>query len=172
MGNATSRDGPVTVFCERLPVVGYGVALGQLIAGNGDHAARAFATSTNAAITTTGAVLGSIAGATVGIAGGPIGVVAGAMAGGAGGSALGAQIGMGAEFGLSKLIDDDAVKGDVGEVSLKRAGRDALIGAVTGAVGGAAGGTAASALGKATVRAGVESVATTGGQVLSSSGIE
>ena len=44
MGNAVSRDGSVTVFCEKLPVVGYGVAAVQAISGNGEHAKRAVAT--------------------------------------------------------------------------------------------------------------------------------
>ncbi|TRM69619.1 hypothetical protein BD626DRAFT_474778 [Schizophyllum amplum] len=168
MGNATSRDGSVTTFCEKLPVIGYGVAAIQLIAGNPEHAKRAAATSTNAVITTTGAVLGSVAGAAVGVVGGPAGVVAGAIAGGGIGSAAAAQVGMVVEYGISTTIDDEKVKGGVGEVSWKRAGKDALIGAVTGAAGGAFGASSVTgAMGKVTVETSTQAALVGGASVVS-----
>ncbi|KAJ3917860.1 hypothetical protein F5877DRAFT_67837 [Lentinula edodes] len=126
MGNANSRDGSLTTFCERLPLIGYGVTAVQLIEGNPDHAKRAAATSTNAIVTTGGAVLGSMAGAAAGVVAGPP-------------SAAAAQFGMVTEYGIATSIGDAKVKAGVGEISWKRAGGDALIGAFTGAAGGAFG---------------------------------
>ncbi|KAJ3909657.1 hypothetical protein F5879DRAFT_984492 [Lentinula edodes] len=120
MGNANSRDGSLTTFCERLPLIGYGVTAVQLIEGNPDHAKRAAATSTNAIVTTGG-------------------IFAGAVAGGSLGSAAAAQFGMVTEYGIATSIGDAKVKAGVGEISWKRAGGDALIGAFTGAAGGAFG---------------------------------
>ncbi|KAF9119981.1 hypothetical protein BGW39_011754 [Mortierella sp. 14UC] len=119
-----SRDGKFTRFLEKIPIVGYGVAAVQAATGNPDHAKRALATSTNSLITAAGSVGGFIAG-------GPVGAVAG--------GALASQVGMLTEFGISKTIDDDKVKGDVGELSVKRAVLDAVIGGAAGAVGGGAG---------------------------------
>ncbi|KAG9064532.1 hypothetical protein KI688_003722 [Linnemannia hyalina] len=124
ISDAFSRDGSVTCILEKIPVVGYGVATVQAITGNPDHAKRALATSTNSLITTAGAVGGFVVG-------GPLGAVAG--------GALASQVGMVTEFGISKTIDDDKVKGDVGALSIKRALVDAAIGGATGLIGGGAG---------------------------------
>jgi len=88
------------------------------------------AASTNSLITTAGAVGG-------GLIGGPAGAVAGAAAA--------SQVGMVTEWGIAKTIDNQDVKGDVGEISLQRAVTDAALGALTGVVGG---GVGASAIGK------------------------
>ncbi|KAF9164133.1 hypothetical protein BGX21_000846 [Mortierella sp. AD011] len=106
ISDAFSRDGSVTCFLEKVPIVGYGVAGVQAIAGNTDHAKRALATSTGSLITTAGSVGGFMVG-------GPVGAAAGA--------AVASQVGMVTEFGISKTISDDNVKGNVGEISLKRA---------------------------------------------------
>ncbi|KAJ4466678.1 hypothetical protein C8J55DRAFT_493012 [Lentinula edodes] len=103
---------------------GYGVAAVQLIKGNPDHAKRAAATSTNAIVTTGGAVLGSMTGAAAGVVAGPPGIFAGAVAGGSLGSAAAAQLGMVAEYGLATSIGDAKVKAGVGEISWKRAGKE------------------------------------------------
>ena len=42
------RDGATTRFCEKLPIIGYGVAGIQKIAGNDEHAKRAVATAVDA----------------------------------------------------------------------------------------------------------------------------
>lgn len=147
---AFHRDGAATRFLEKVPVVGYGVAAVQAISGNGDHAMRAVASSTNSLITTAGAVGG-------GLIGGPAGAIAGAAAA--------SQVGMVAEWGASKAIDDPNIKGDVGEISLQRAITDATIGALTGGIGGSAG---ASAIGKA---AGKQALVTTG-QMLTNIGVK
>jgi hypothetical protein len=60
------RDGPVTLFFEKIPVLGHATALVHVIAGNPEHAKRATATSTNSLITTACAV----GGAAVGVIGG------------------------------------------------------------------------------------------------------
>lgn len=69
----------------------------------------------------------------------PPGIFAGAVAGGSLGSAAAAQFGMVTEYGIATSIGDAKVKAGVGEISWKRAGGDALIGAFTGAAGGAFG---------------------------------
>ena len=110
IGEAFSKDGVVTTFVEKLPVLGHDVALVHVIAGNPDHAKRATATATNSAITEAGAV----AGGAIGVIGGPTGVIAGASLGGA----LAAQVGMVTEYGIASTIKDESLKGDVGEISL------------------------------------------------------
>ncbi|KAJ7785036.1 hypothetical protein DFH07DRAFT_907698 [Mycena maculata] len=156
--NAFSKDGAATTFMEKLPLVGHGVALVHVIAGNPDHAKRAAATATNSVITTAGAV----AGGAIGIVGGPAGVIAGASVGGA----LAAQAGMITEYGIASTIKDESIKGDVGEISLKRALTDGVIAGVSGLIGGgggltsagkAAGKTAIEATGKALMKTGYES---------------
>ncbi|KAF9995952.1 hypothetical protein BGZ80_007383, partial [Entomortierella chlamydospora] len=135
IADAFSKDGAATHFFERIPVVGYGVAGVQAIAGNSEQAKRALALSTNSLITTAGAVGGFAVG-------GPAGAVAG--------GALAAQAGMASEWGIAKTINDPTVKGDVGEVSVKRALVDGLVGGVSGVIGGGGGmGTAAKAAGEA-----------------------
>ncbi|KAG0007421.1 hypothetical protein BGZ80_004679, partial [Entomortierella chlamydospora] len=59
---------------------------------------------------------------------------------------------MASEWGIAKTINDPNVKGDVGEVSVKRALVDGLVGGVTGVIGGGGGmGTAAKAAGEGLV---------------------
>ncbi|KAG0057600.1 hypothetical protein BGZ89_001828 [Linnemannia elongata] len=147
---AFSRDGDATRFLEKIPLVGYGVAGVQALTGNPDHAKRALATSTNSLITTAGSVGGFVVG-------GPLGAVAG--------GALASQVGMVTEFGISKTIDDDKVKGDVGEISVKRALLDAAIGGAAGVIGGGAG---ASTVGKEAGRLAIEGTA----QVVKSAGYQ
>ncbi|RYO01820.1 hypothetical protein AA0120_g1 [Alternaria tenuissima] len=105
IADAFSRDGSATRFCEKLPVIGHVTAGVQLLAGNPDHAKRAAATATNSTLKAGGAAVGFAVG-------GPLGAVAGAAAG--------SMAGLGCEYGISTAIDDKDVKGDVGEVSLKR----------------------------------------------------
>ncbi|CAN9080904.1 unnamed protein product [Alternaria sp. RS040] len=124
IADAFSRDGSATRFCEKLPVIGHVTAGVQLLAGNPEHAKRAAATATNSTLTTGGAVLGFMAG-------GPPGAVAGAM--------LGSTAGIGCEYGISTTIKDEGVKGNVGEVSMKRIVVD---GALSGATAFIPGGTA------------------------------
>jgi hypothetical protein len=105
IADAFARDGSVTLICEKLPVIGYVTAGVQLVAGNPDHAKRTAATATNSTL--------KVGGAAVGFAvGGPLGAVAGAT--------VGSMAGLGCEYGISTAIDDKDVKGNVGEVSLKR----------------------------------------------------
>jgi hypothetical protein len=125
IADAFSRDGSATRFCEKLPVIGHVTAGVQLLAGNPEHAKRAAATATNSTLTTGGAVLGFMAG-------GPPGAVAGAM--------LGSTAGIGCEYGISTAINDEGVKGNVGEVSIKRIVVD---GVLSGGTAFIPGGTAA-----------------------------
>ncbi|KAJ3888522.1 hypothetical protein GG344DRAFT_67873 [Lentinula edodes] len=104
----------------RVPLTGYGVAAVLIIEGNPDHAKRAAATSTNAIVTTGGAVLGSMTGAAAGVVAGPPGIFAGAVVGGSLGSVAAAQLGMVAEYGIATSIGDAKVKAGVGEISWKR----------------------------------------------------
>lgn len=128
MGNSFSRDGSVTRVLEKVPIVGYGVAGVQALAGNPEHAKRALATSTNGLLTTAGAVGGMLVG-------GPVGAVAG--------GAAASQLGMVTEYAISTTITDKDVKGNVGEISLNRAVTDAVLGGASGLIGGGAGATAA-----------------------------
>ena len=132
IAEAFSRDGSVTRIAEKLPVVGTFTACIQGIAGNEDHAKRALATSTNSLITTAGAVGGFF------IAG-PPGAVAGA--------ALGSTAGIAVEHGLSTDIKDSNVKGDVGDMSLKRFVVDAAFAGSTAVIGGGGGGAIAKQVG-------------------------
>ncbi|PPQ99465.1 hypothetical protein CVT26_014281 [Gymnopilus dilepis] len=91
ISSAFSRDGAATKFTEKIPVVGLVTAGVQAIAGNGDHAKRALATSLNATLTTAGTVGGFMVG-------GPVGAVAG--------GAAASCAGIGVEWGVSKTIDD------------------------------------------------------------------
>lgn len=126
MGNATSKDGALTKICESIPIVGTATAGIHALAGNGDHAKRALAVSTGSLIKAGGAIGGFCVG-------GPLGAVAG--------GAAAASLGIGAEYGISKTIDDPNVKGDVGSVSLKRIAIETVIGGGTAMIGG--GGAAA-----------------------------
>ncbi|CAN9094581.1 unnamed protein product [Alternaria alternata] len=144
IADAFSRDGSATRFCEKLPVIGHVTAGVQLLAGNPEHAKRAAATATNSTLTTGGAVLGFMAG-------GPPGAVAGAM--------LGSTAGIGCEYGISTTIKDDGVKGNVGEVSIKRIVVD---GALSGATAFIPGGTAVGSVGKEAAKQGVSSAVKTG----------
>jgi hypothetical protein len=81
---------------------------------------------------------------------------AGIIAGGAAGGALGAQLGMVTEYGIATTIEDKDVKGDVGELSWKRAGTDALLGGVSGAVVGGAGSAIGKAAGKTVITEGAK----------------
>ena len=120
------RDGATTRFCEKLPIIGYGVAGVQKLAGNDEHAKRAVATATNSTIALGGAAAGFCVA-------GPVGAVAGA--------ALGSGAGIASEYGISKTIKDDKVKGDVGDVSVGRIVTEVGLSAVGGAFtsgGGAA----------------------------------
>ena len=72
IADAFSRDGIATKFTEKIPVVGYVTAGVQAIAGNPDHAKRAFLQSS---VSTMGAVTGFVSG-------GPIGAVVGGVAAG------------------------------------------------------------------------------------------
>ena len=96
--------------------MGYGVAAVQAIAGNDDHVMRAVAVSTNSMLRTAGAVGDDFID-------GPVGAIAGAAAA--------SQVGMVIEWGIAKTIDNQDVKGDVGEISLQRAVTDATLGALT-----------------------------------------
>ncbi|KAL1799778.1 hypothetical protein ACET3X_000120 [Alternaria dauci] len=142
--DAFSRDGKATRFCEKLPIIGHATAGIQLLAGNKEHAKRAAATATNSTLTTGGAVLGFMAG-------GPPGAVAGAM--------IGSTAGIGCEYGISTTIGDDNVKGNVGQVSIKRIVVD---GALSGATAFIPGGTAVGSLGKEAAKQGVSSAVKTG----------
>lgn len=134
ISDAFSRDGVVTTFCEKIPIVGHATAGIQALAGNSEHAKRALATSTGSLITTAGAIRGFIVG-------GPIGAVAG--------GAAAAQLGIAAEWGISTTIHDDKVKGDVGEVSLGHCAGEAVLGGASGLLGGGG----ASAVGKQAMKA-------------------
>ncbi|KAJ7101699.1 hypothetical protein C8R44DRAFT_350039 [Mycena epipterygia] len=157
LANAFGKDGAATTFMEKLPVVGHGVALVHVITGNPDHAKRAAATATNSVITAAGAV----AGGAMGIVGGPVGIIAGASAGGA----LAAQVGMVTEYGIASTIKDESVKGDVGEISLKRALTDGALAGVSGLIGGGGGLTST---GKAVGKMAIEST----GKALMNSGYD
>ncbi|KAJ9645336.1 hypothetical protein H2201_008414 [Coniosporium apollinis] len=128
IADAFSRDGVVTTFCEKIPVVGHVTAGIQALAGNPDHAWRALATSTGALGTLGGIVAGFV-----------VGNIPGAIAGGA----LGSQVGLGAEWGISKAIDNQEVKGDVGEVTLGRCVGDAVLGGTSSLLGSSTGVSAA-----------------------------
>ena len=123
IADAFSRDGSATRFCEKLPVIGHVTAGVQLLAGNPEHAKRAAATATNSTLTTGGAVLGFMAG-------GPPGAVAGAM--------IGSTAGIASEYGISTTIDDKGVKGNVGEVSIKRIVVDGVLSGGTAFIPGGA----------------------------------
>ncbi|KAF8320373.1 hypothetical protein DL93DRAFT_1836321 [Clavulina sp. PMI_390] len=125
MGNATSRDGAVTKFTEKVPVVGLVTAAVQAASGNGEHAKRALANQANSIITTAGTVAGFVVG-------GPVGAVAGGV--------LGSTAGIGAEYGISTTIDDENVKGDTGNVSVQRFVIDGALAGAGGVLGGGAGG--------------------------------
>ncbi|KAE9403523.1 hypothetical protein BT96DRAFT_1080185 [Gymnopus androsaceus JB14] len=72
-----TRDGAATCFCERFPILGYGVAGIQKLAGNDEHAKRALALTTNSTLTVAGGVGGFFVG-------GPVGAALGAAAASAG----------------------------------------------------------------------------------------
>ena len=76
---AFSKNGAVTKFCEKVPVVGHVTAGVQALAGNGEEAKRALATSTGNLCSTVGAVGGFCVG-------GPAGALAGGALGGGVGS--------------------------------------------------------------------------------------
>lgn len=101
ISDAFSRDGAVTVFCEKIPVIGHVTAGIQAVSGNPEHAKRALASSTGALVTTAGAVGGFVVG-------GPVGAVAG--------GATASQLGIVTEWGISKTINDEEVKGNVGKL--------------------------------------------------------
>ncbi len=132
--DAFSRDGTVTKICEKIPIVGHVTAGVQYIAGNEEHAKRALAASTGSLVTTGGAVVGFMVG-------GPPGAVVGA--------AVASQAGIAAEYGISTTIKDQNVKGDVGEVSIKRCITDGILSAGTGLVGGGTGLAAGKVVGSA-----------------------
>ncbi|KAL8746258.1 MAG: hypothetical protein Q9184_007772 [Pyrenodesmia sp. 2 TL-2023] len=123
IADAFSRDGAVTTFCEKIPVVGHVTAGIQALSGNPEHAKRALATSTGSLVTTAGAVGGFLVG-------GPPGAVLGATAASA--------AGVGAEYAISTTINDKDVKGNVGDVSAGRFLTDAAFSALGGGVPGGA----------------------------------
>ncbi|KAL8917371.1 MAG: hypothetical protein Q9208_007989 [Pyrenodesmia sp. 3 TL-2023] len=123
IADAFARDGAVTTFCEKIPVVGHVTAGIQALSGNPEHAKRALATSTGSLVTTAGAVGGFFAG-------GPPGAILGAAAASA--------AGVGAEYAISTTINDKNVKGIVGDVSAGRFLTDAALGALGGGVPGGA----------------------------------
>ncbi|KAB2102386.1 hypothetical protein AG0111_0g8832 [Alternaria gaisen] len=158
IADAFSRDGSATRFCEKLPVIGHVTAGVQLLAGNPEHAKRAAATATNSTLTTGGAVLGFMAG-------GPPGAVAGAM--------LGSTAGIGCEYGISTAINDESVKGNVGDVSIHRfvidgvlSGGTAFIPGGTAAIG-TAGKEAAKQVASSAVKTGLVTGVFTGMQGMS-----
>ncbi|KAG7098369.1 hypothetical protein E1B28_000327 [Marasmius oreades] len=124
MGNSISKDGAVTRVCESIPVVGTVTAGIQALAGNTEQAKRALAVSTGSLIKVAGAVGGFCIG-------GPVGAVAG--------GALAASVGIGAEYGISQTIKDPSVKGDAGDISLKRFAVDTVLGGATSVLGPGAG---------------------------------
>ncbi|KAK6003130.1 hypothetical protein QM012_000975 [Aureobasidium pullulans] len=132
MGNATSRDGAVTRFTEKIPVVGLVTAAVQAAAGNEEHAKRALANQANAIITTAGTVAGFAVG-------GPVGAVAG--------GALASSAGIGAEYAVSTTINDPNVKGDTGNVSVQRFVMDGALAGAGGMLGGGSAGTLAKQVG-------------------------
>jgi hypothetical protein len=121
IADAFSRDGGATRFCEKLPVIGHVTAGIQLLAGNPEHAKRAAATATNSTLTAGGAVAGFMVG-------GPLGA--------AGGAALASTAGIACEYGISTTIDDQNVKGNVGEVSIKRIVVDGALSSITAVIPG------------------------------------
>ncbi len=131
IGDAFSKNGAVTRFCEQIPIVGHATAGIQALAGNGEEAKRALATSTGNLCSTAGAV--------VGIVGGPVGVAAGGAVGGFVGSFVTA--------GIASTIDDPNVKGNLGEISAGKVLTDMALGGAGGFLGG--GGAALSEGGKA-----------------------
>lgn len=131
MGSPFEKDGEATQFCEKLPIIGYGVAAVHTANGDIEQARRATARSTNGALSTVGAVGGFIAG-------GPPGAVAGA--------ALGSMAGIGSEYHLSSSIKDANIKGDTGDLSVKRIISEVGLSTVGGALGGT-GGAVSSAVG-------------------------
>ncbi|KAF8316324.1 hypothetical protein DL93DRAFT_769306 [Clavulina sp. PMI_390] len=132
MGNSVSRDGAVTKFTEKIPVVGLITAAVQAASGNSEHAKRALANQANAIITTAGTVAGFAVG-------GPPGAVLG--------GALASTGGIGAEWAVSTTIDDPNVKGDTGNVSVQRVILDGALAGAGGALGGGSGGTIAKQVG-------------------------
>jgi hypothetical protein len=120
IADAFSRDGAVTRFTEKIPVVGLVTAAVQGIAGNGEHAKRALANQANSIITTAGTMGGFVVG-------GPVGAVAG--------GAFASSLGIAAEYGVSTTIKDDEVKGNTGDTSLKRFVTDAALSGAGGLIG-------------------------------------
>ena len=131
MGSPFEKDGEATQFCEKLPVIGYGVAAVHTVNGDVEQARRATARSTNGVL----GIVGAVGGFT---AGGPPGAVAGA--------ALGSIAGIGSEYHLSSGIKDAKIKGDTGDLSLKRIISEVGLSTIGGALGGT-GGAASSAVG-------------------------
>jgi hypothetical protein len=121
LSNAFSRDGVVTKFTARVPVVGLVTAGVQALAGNGEYAKRDLALQANSLLTAGGAAVGFAVG-------GPLGAIAGAAAG--------SSAGIGAEYGVSQTINDQAVKGNVGDVSVKRFVTEGALAGATAVIGG------------------------------------
>ncbi|KAF5644069.1 cnvh-domain protein [Fusarium sp. NRRL 52700] len=122
IADAFSKNGAVTKFAEQIPVVGHVTAGIQAIAGNGEEAKRALATSTGNIFSTAGAVGGFVVG-------GPPGAVAG--------GALGGLAGTFVESGIAGSINDPSVKGDLGDVTAGKVMTNMGLGGATAMFGGA-----------------------------------
>ncbi|CAG8974791.1 hypothetical protein HYALB_00000403 [Hymenoscyphus albidus] len=105
---AFTKNGTITQFTEKIPLVGHLTATVQALSGNPSQAKRALATSTNGLVVAAGAVGGYI------LAGPP-----GSMVGGA----LGSAVGIGVEYGIAQTIKDMDIREMVGDVSLGRFAR-------------------------------------------------
>lgn len=117
---AFTKNGTITRFSEKVPLVGHLTATVQALSGNPSEAKRALATSTNGLIVAAGAVGGYL------LAGPP-----GAVAGGA----LASAAGIGVEYSIAQTIRDIDVREMVGDVSLGRFARsmvfDGLMSGIT-----------------------------------------
>lgn len=118
------RDGAVTKFLEKLPVIGYLVSLYHWITGDTEHAKRAAAKSTKSTIVTAGTLVGSLLG-------GPLGSFVG--------TGLATLLGIVVENFLKNLLDDPKLKAEfegitAGGVALEVLANALVAGIVAGAV--------------------------------------
>jgi hypothetical protein len=107
-------------FIVKVPGLGLVTAGVYALAGNTEHAKQAFPNNTNALITTVRSFDGFIIGR-------PVGAIAGGT--------LTSRVGIGAECAISTPIDDNQVKGNIGDTSLGRRSVDTVLFSVGGLVG-------------------------------------
>lgn len=124
-----SRDSPETRWIEGTPFVGLIASAFHGFAGNSDHAKRAAAKSVNSTLTVGAAIAAGM-------------LTLNPFVGGAVGGAMGSALGIGAEHAISKSIEDDEVRKEVGDASLGRFASEMAWGGASGGFGGVGSSTA------------------------------